>query len=99
MDCVILSEHKLHYEKTNTKYNKYMEELKLKNHISILDETENYLLDIVNTSNKGYVSEHGTVERWAGGIDRKKWSKEIKKYSKKTRNKLEKKLNEQKKIK
>ena len=94
MDCVIDFEGKLKH--TPGKYEKYLKELKIKNKLASLDEIESYLLDIANTSNKGYVSEGGHVERWVGGVNNK-ISKDIKKYSNKFRDKLEKELNESEK--
>ena len=55
---------------------------------------QNHLLDIANTSNSGFVSEDGVIEKWVGGIDAKKYTKDIKKYADKTRKKLEKELND-----
>ena len=33
---------------------------------------------MVNSSNNGYVSEQGDIERWVGGIDKEKMIKDIK---------------------
>ena len=74
-DCVIEFEHKL---KIKGKYDDYKKSLELKNNLSILDKTEAYLLDMVNSSNNGYVSEQGDIERWVGGIDKEKMIKDIK---------------------
>ena len=93
-DCVVEFEGKLKH--VPGRYEKYLKELKLKNNLASLDELESYLLDAVNTSNSGYVSEDGVIERWVGGIDSKKWTKDIKKYTSKTREKLEKELNDKK---
>ena len=73
-DCVIEFEHKLRIE---GKYDNYIKELKGKNSLNIVDEMESYLLNVINATNNGYVSEHGDVERWVGGIDKEKISKEI----------------------
>ena len=91
-DCVVDFEGKLKHKPG--RYEKYMKELELKNKLSILDQTESYLLDAVNTSNEGYISEHGEIERWVGGIDKDKYTKDITKYAAKTREKLEKELND-----
>ena len=53
-----------------------------KNSIDIIEEVEDYLLDIANNSNEGYVSEDGVVERWVGGVNKKEITKEIKKAAK-----------------
>ena len=74
-DCVIEFEHKL---KISGEYDDYKKSLELKNNLSILDKTESYLLDMVNSSNNGYVSEQGDIERWVGGIDKEKMIKDIK---------------------
>jgi len=92
MDCVIDFEGKLKH--TPGKYEKYIKELELKNKLTSLDKIEDMLLDIANTSNEGFVSENGVIERWVGGIDAKKYSKDIKKYADKTRKKFEKELND-----
>ena len=94
MNCVIDYEGKLKH--VPGRYEKYLKELEIKNNLTSLDEIESYLLEIANTSNKGYVSEGGHVERWVGGVD-KKLSKNIKQYSDKFRKKLEKELNESEK--
>ena len=91
-DCVVDFEGKLKHKPG--RYEKYLKELELKNKLSILDQTELYLLDVVNTSNDQYVSEKGELERWVGGIDSKKYTKDIKKYAAKTREKFEKELND-----
>tara|TARA_Y100001963_G_scaffold155760_1_gene247721 strand:+ start:1265 stop:1846 length:582 start_codon:yes stop_codon:yes gene_type:complete len=75
-DCVIKFESKL---KSTNKYNDYINNLKKKNSLSILDETESYLLDALNSSNSSFVSEDGVVERWVGGINKEELSKKIKK--------------------
>jgi len=91
-NCVVEFEGKLKH--TPGKYEKYLKELKLKNKLTSLEQIESYLMEAVNSSNNGYVSERGEVERWVGGLDKNKFSKKIKKQSKKIRKKLEKELNE-----
>ena len=73
-DCVVKFEHKLRIE---GKYEDYKKELKTKNNLTILNEMESYLLGALNETNKGYISEQGVVERWVGGIDKEKMTKEI----------------------
>jgi hypothetical protein len=94
-NCVIDFEGKLKH--VPGRYEKYIKELELKNKLTSLDQVEGLLLDAINTSNEGYVSEKGEIERWIGGIDKTKWTKDIKKYAKKTRKKLETELNESEK--
>ena len=89
--CVVKYEHKL---KIEGKYDDYINLLKNKNSLSIVDETESYLLDVVNTSNSGFVSEHGTIERWVGGVDKKEFTKQVKEAAKMRREHIEKELNE-----
>ena len=91
-DCVIDMEGRLKH--TPGRYERYIKELELKNKLTSLDKIEDTLLDIANTSNSGFVSEDGIVERWVGGINKNKFTKDIKKYSKKIREKFEKELNE-----
>ena len=90
-DCVIKFEHKLHI---NKKYDVYIDELKNKNKLTILEETESYLLDAINQSNNGFVSEDGVVERWVGGIDKEKLTKKVKETAKVRREGLNKELND-----
>ena len=80
-DCVILFEHKLQV-KGNGVLKKYKTNLKSNNNISYINRLESYLLDAVNTSNEGYVSEKGEVERWVGGVNKEKMIKDIVKSAK-----------------
>ena len=97
-DCVILFEHKLMVkDKTLKLYDNYKNNLKAKNNLSYIDELESYLLDAVNTSSEGYVSERGEVERWVGGFDNKKIEKDIIQSAKIARKNIRKKLNVKKK--
>ena len=73
-DCVIEFEHKLRY---TGKYNDYIKELKAKNSLNMVDDLESYLLNAVNTTNEGYISEKGELERWVGGINKEKLTKDI----------------------
>lgn len=91
--CVIEYEHKL---KIEGKYDKYIKNLKTKNSITSLKEIESYLLDAVNSSNNSYVSEDGVVERWVGGLDKQKLTKEIKNNSKERLKFLKKQLKDEK---
>ena len=45
------------------------------------------------------MSEDGVVENWKGGINKKDWTEDIIKYTAKTREKFEKELNDQERIK
>ena len=90
--CVIKFEGELRWKYKT--YDKYIKQLEIKNNLTSLDEIESYLIEAANLSNEGYVSENGVVERWVGGIDKDTFTKDIKKYSKKIRKKLEKELNE-----
>jgi hypothetical protein len=90
-DCVIEFEHKLLYK---DQYKDYIKNLETKNSLTILDEMESYLLDAVNQSNSNFVSEDGVTERWVGGIDKVKFTKEIKEAAKIRRKHIEKQLND-----
>ena len=94
-DCVIEFEHKLRYK---GKYDDYIKKLKIKNSLDVLDETESYLLGVANTSNNEYISEQGEIERWVGGIDKDKFTKDLTKTTKEIRKKLTKQLNDEKGI-
>ena len=89
-DCVIEFEHKLKLDK---KYDEYIKFIKNKNSLSIVDETENYLLDLVNSTNEGYVSEDGVVERWVGGVNKTEFTKKVKEAAKIRRKSIKKELN------
>ena len=95
-DCVIEFEHQLQVQSRpgDDKYKKYKEQLKSKNSLTILNEMESYLLDAINTSNSGYVTEDGDVERWIGGFNKKEWTQNIKEATKARRSHLKKELNE-----
>jgi len=88
-DCVINFEHKIQIQGLD-KYLEYKEELKNKNKLSIIKEVESQLLSWVNTSNDNYISEQGEIERWVGGIDKKRVSKNIKEAAKEAKEKIEK---------
>ena len=88
-DCVIEFEHKLGIKGNLVKYKKL---LQTNNKLEQLNQIESYLLDAVNTSNDGYVSEHGAVERWVGGVDKEKMKTTIKQNAKIARKKLKKEL-------
>lgn len=74
-DCVIEFEHKL---RIKGQYEKYKKAIKAKNSLEYLEGIESYLLEAVNTSNSNFVSEDGVIERWVGGVDKEKMTKEIK---------------------
>ncbi len=73
-DCVIEFEHKL---KIEGKYENYIKELKVKNSLDMVNDLESYLLSAVNTKNNEYISEKGELERWVGGINKEKLTKDI----------------------
>ncbi|MDC3257979.1 hypothetical protein OAU28_01365 [Flavobacteriales bacterium] len=89
-DCVIEFEHKLRIE---GKYEDYKNKLISKNELSIVDDLESYLLNAVNSTNEGYISEQGEVERWVGGVDKEKMSKDIIEGAKIRRKHIQNKLN------
>ena len=95
-DCVILFEHKL---RIRGEYDDYIKLLQAKNNLTIVDEMESYLLSAVNETNNGFVSEHGTVERWVGGIDKEKITKDITKAAKERREGIIEEINDQERIK
>jgi hypothetical protein len=74
-DCVIDMEGKL---KIEGKYDEYERNAIANNAKAYSDHLESYLMEALNTSNTQYVSERGEVERWKGGIDKEKLTKEIK---------------------
>ena len=90
-DCVIDFEGKL---RVRGEYDNYIKNLKGKNSLEILDELEYTLLSAINTSNEGFVSEDGVIERWVGGINKEKYTKEIKEASKAKRKYINKQLDD-----
>ena len=90
-DCVVEFEHKL---KIRGEYDDYIKKLKAKNSLDIVDEMESYLLDAINTSNEGFVSEDGVVERWVGGTNKVDFTQKIKAAAKTRREHIEKTLND-----
>tara|TARA_R100000008_G_C3570457_1_gene161777 strand:+ start:168 stop:764 length:597 start_codon:yes stop_codon:yes gene_type:complete len=92
-DCVILFEHKL---RIKGKYDDYIKDLKARNNLATLNDIESYLLNAINSTNSGYVTEQGEVERWVGGIDKKKLTEDITKATQEGRERLEKEINENK---
>ena len=92
-DCVVLFEHKLRIKE---EYKDYHKKLVNNNKLTIVDEIESYLLDAINMSNSGYVSEDGVVEKWAGGINKKEITKNVKTTAEKYRKEIKKELNDEK---
>ena len=92
-DCVVEFEHKLRH---TGKYDDYIKKLKTKNSLDIVNEMESYLLDAINSSNSGFVSEDGVVERWVGGINKKEFTQQIKEATKIRRAHIEKELDDKK---
>ena len=90
-DCVIDFEGKLI---VRGEYEDYKNKLKGKNSIDILNELESTLLSAVNISNSNFVTEDGVVEKWVGGIDKEKFTKEIKTAAKAKREYINKQLND-----
>ena len=88
-DCVIDFEHKLRIE---GKYDDYIKKLRLKNRLTEINETENMFLELANQSNEGFVSEHGEVERWKGGVDMSKMSAKISEAAQQGREAIKKEL-------
>ena len=88
-NCVIKYEHKL---KLKGEYDDYIKQLKLKNRLTEIDEIENMFLELANESNEGFISEQGEIERWKGGIDKEKITKDITKAAKEARKNIQKEL-------
>ena len=74
-DCVVDMEGKL---KIKGKYKDYERDIVSNNAKDYINHLESYLMEALNTSNRQYISEKGEVERWKGGIDKEKLTKEIK---------------------
>ena len=93
LHCVIEFEHKLRIE---GKYDAYIKELKAKNSLDMVNDLESYLLNAINATNDTFMSEHGELERWIGGVDKKKIIEEVKKSSEIRRESIKKELNDSK---
>ena len=92
-DCVIEFEHRMGLR---GELEEYREKLISKNSLSIVNEREAYLLDAINTSNSGYVSEDGVIERWVGGVNKEELTKEVKEIAETRRKHLKEKINDKK---
>ena len=88
-NCVIDYEGKL---KLRGEYDNYIKNLQLKNRLTSINEMETLFLEIINESNEGFVSEHGEVERWKGGVDKEKMSIEVTKRATEAREEIKEKL-------
>ena len=88
-NCVIDYEGKL---KLRGEYDNYIKNLQLKNRLTSINEMETLFLEIINESNEGFVSEHGEVERWKGGVDMSKMSAEISEAAQQGREAIKKEL-------
>jgi len=91
LDCVVEFEGNL---KNKGLYKDYIKTLKNKNSLNIVDEMESYLLDAIHTSNSGFVSEDGVVEKWVGGTDKTEFTKQVKEAAETRRKHLKKELND-----
>ena len=93
-DCVVEYEHKL---KIRGEYDDYIKNLKIKNSLTVVNEAESYLLDVINnTSNSGFVSKDGVVDRWVGGTNKDKLRTKVKTEFGLEKEKLKKELNDEK---
>ena len=89
LHCVIEFEHKLRH---TGKYDDYIKKLKAKNSLDMINDMESYLLNAINATNDSFVSEQGDVERWIGGVNKKKMTEDITKAIKQRRESIEKEL-------
>ena len=89
LDCVIDFEASL---KIKGEYENYVKEQRLKNRLTEINQMESMFLDLANQSNEGYISEHGELERWKGGVDTKKITTAIIEAAKKGREAVQKEL-------
>ena len=88
-DCVVDYEHKL---RVRDEYDDYVKKLQLKNRLTEIDEMENMFLELANQSNEGFISEHGEIERWKGGINKEKISQKIIEGAQEARENIQKEL-------
>jgi hypothetical protein len=73
-----------------------MKNLKAKNSLDMIDDMESFLLNAINAENDGYISEQGEIERWVGGINKEKMTKEIIKSTQIRRKSILKEISEEK---
>ena len=92
-NCVVEFEGKL---KLRGEYDSYIKKLQLKNRLTKINEIENMFLDLANQSNEGFISEQGEIERWKGGIDIPKITKDITEAAQIARKKIQKELTNEK---
>ena len=62
----------------------------------MIDDMEAFLLNAINETNSGYISEHGEMQRWVGGVDKNKLTKEVTKAVQIRRKSIKKQLSEKK---
>ena len=53
-------------------------------------------LELANQSNEGFISEHGEIERWKGGINKEKISADITQAANEARKNIQKELTNEK---
>ena len=82
--------------KLRGEYDSYIKKLQLKNRLTKINEIENMFLDLANQSNEGFISEQGEIERWKGGIDKEKITKDITKAAQEARENIQKELTNEK---
>ena len=91
--CIVKFESHL---KANNKYDDYIKELKARNSLDMIDDMEAFLLNAINETNSGYISEHGEMQRWVGGVDKNKLTKDVTKAVQIRRKSIKKELSEKK---
>ena len=91
--CIVKFESHL---KANNKYDDYIKELKARNSLDMIDDMESFLLNAINETNSGYISEHGEMQRWVGGVDKNKLTKDVTKAVQIRRESIKKELSEKK---
>ena len=86
-NCVIVKETKL---KAEGKYEDYAKNIVTKNIITHIEEAEQFIEELANSSLKeSYVTEQGDVEDWDGGIDKNKLVEKWKEGLQEMKEKLE----------
>ena len=89
LNCVIDFEHKLRLQ---GEYDNYLKKIQLTNRLTEINEMESMFLELANQSNEGFISEHGELERWKGGVDVSKMSAAISEAAQKGREAVKKEL-------
>ena len=72
LDCRAKSETKM---KLEGKWSKYLKNTTNKELDNMIEEYKSFMIDALNESNDGFITESGEVEKWVGGINKERATK------------------------